>query len=99
LGKGSGNLVTGVTTGVGDGVTKLGQGDILGSLGAFGGGLGQGVSGLATGIAGYGRNNKNDNTYFGIDLGEKAEKLKEWGKGEEKKFEHEREKRKVENLQ
>jgi hypothetical protein len=98
LGKGTGNLVTGVTTGVGDGVTKLGKGDVLGSLGAIGGGLGQGVGGLATGIAGYGRNNKNDNTFFGVDLGEKVGNLKEWGKekGEERKFEHEREKQKAE---
>lgn len=86
VGKGAGNLVTGVTTGVGDGITKLGKGDVLGSLGSIGGGLGRGVGGLATGIAGYGRNSKHDNTFFGIDFGDKIEKLKEWEKEEESKF-------------
>jgi hypothetical protein len=97
LGIGTDNLATGVTTGVGDGVAKIGQGDALGSLGAIGGGLKQGVSGLATGVAGYGRNTDkesvtSDNTFFGIDFGEKAGKLKEWVTGEEGKSTEERKK-------
>ena len=46
--------------------------------------MSRGVGGLVTGIAGYGRNDKSDNTFFGIDLGEKIEKLKS-GPGEEGK--------------
>ena len=90
VGKGTGNLVTGVTTGVGDGVTKLGKGDILGSVGSIGEGLGRGVGGLATGIAGYGRNSKQDNTFFGVDVGDKINKLM---KGEAKEGEQEAEKK------
>ena len=86
VGKGTGNLVTGVTTGLGDGVAKLGKGDVLGSLGSIGGGLGRGVGGLATGIAGYGRNAKDDNTFFGIDFGEKIAKLKGWEQEAENKL-------------
>jgi hypothetical protein len=97
LGKGTGNLVAGVTTGLGDGVTKLGQADVLGSLGAIGGGLQQGIGGLASGVAGYGRNGKShgesDNTIFGIDFGENVGKLKNWQKGEEEKLEEVREER------
>lgn len=87
VGKGTGNLVTGVTTGVGDGLTKLGKGDVLGSLGSIGGGLGRGVGGLATGVAGYGRNSKHEDTFFGIDFGDKIEKLKEWEQEAENKLE------------
>jgi hypothetical protein len=65
---------------------------VLGSLGAIGGGVGRGVGGLATGIAGYGRQDRTDYTFFGVDLGEKAENLKKWGQGEKEKLEHEREK-------
>ena len=95
VGKGTGNLVSGVTTGVGDGVTKLGKGDVLGSLGSIGGGLGRGVGGLATGLAGYGRNSKHDKSFFGVDLSDQTEKLKEWGKAEEKKLEKEKGKQKL----
>jgi hypothetical protein len=96
VGKGTGNLVTGITTGVGDGVTKLGKGDVLGSLGSIGGGLGRGVGGLATGIAGYGQNKKSDKTFFGVDFGQQAEKLKDWEEEEEKKFKHGEDKPKAE---
>lgn len=84
LGKGTGNLAAGVTTGVGDGVTELGKGDVLGSLGAIGGGVGRGVGGLATGLAGYGRNSKDDNTLFGVDIGEQIGKLRGEAKYQEK---------------
>jgi hypothetical protein len=96
LGKGTGNLVAGITTGLGDGVTKLGQADVLGSMGAIGGGLQQGIGGLASGVAGYGRNgnsnSESDNTIFGVDFGENVGILKNWGKGEEEKVEQEEKK-------
>lgn len=53
VGKGGRNLVTGVTGGVGDGVTKLGKGEVLGGLGSTVGGLGTALGGFASGIAGY----------------------------------------------
>jgi hypothetical protein len=86
-----------VTTGVGDGVTKLGKGDVIGSLGSIGGGLGRGVGGLATGIAGYGRNDKPDSTFFGIDFGGKKDKLKELEKEAGEKFAEEKEKSQTEH--
>lgn len=72
---------------MGDGVTELGKGDVLGSLGAIGGGVGRGVGGLATGIAGYGRNSKDDNTFFGVDVGEQIGRLKGEAKDQDKRNE------------
>ena len=46
--------------------------------------MSRGVGGLVTGIAGYGRNDRSDNTFFGIDLGDKIEKLKSGTEGEGK---------------
>jgi hypothetical protein len=89
LGEATGNLVNGVTTGVGDGVTKLGRGDLLGTVGAIGGGLQQGVGGLATGIAGYGRNHESDEAFFDMDFGDKVRDIVGWEKKEKKKFEEE----------
>ncbi|KAI6868487.1 hypothetical protein KC318_g19164, partial [Hortaea werneckii] len=50
--KGVGDTVSGVTGGLGDGVGKLGQGDVVGGLGSTVGGVGKGVGGLASGIWG-----------------------------------------------
>ena len=44
-----GDTVTGVTGGVGDGVGKLGKGDVVGGVGSTLGGVGKGVGGLASG--------------------------------------------------
>ena len=43
-----------ITSGVGDGVTKLGKGDVIGGVGSTLGGVGKGVGGLLGGIKGYG---------------------------------------------
>jgi hypothetical protein len=45
-----GSAVGGVTGGLGEGVGKLGKGDVIGSVGSIGGGVYKGVTGLGRGL-------------------------------------------------
>jgi hypothetical protein len=55
IGRGTGNLVSETTGGLGDGVSKLSKGDVLGGLGTTVGGVGKGVYGLGSGLFGAGK--------------------------------------------